>query len=82
MQLNKHAMMKIYLLLFLLGFIATMVDARLDLTTLNGDAVKLIDEVCCDDCSCSSSTFPPCKCNDTGRTCHRGCDNCNCGPFL
>lgn len=84
MQLNKlHAMMKISLLLFL-GFIATMVDARLDPspTTLNGVDFKLLNEVCCDDCSCSSSTFPPCTCNDSKRECNPGCDNCACetGP--
>ena len=83
MQLDKlNAMMKISLLLFLGFIIATMVDARLDPTNLNGDASKLLNEVCCDDCSCSSLTFPPCTCNDTGRKCNPGCDNCACetGP--
>jgi len=73
--------MKLSLLLFLLGFIAIVVDARLDLTTIITQEQN--NEGCCNDCECSSSTFPPCRCNDAiGRNCRPGCDSCVCESGL
>ncbi|AES80150.1 Bowman birk trypsin inhibitor [Medicago truncatula] len=64
MELNKKTMMKLALLVFLLSFTSTMVDAT---TT-----------ACCDSCPCTKSIPPQCHCTDIGETCHSACKSCLC----
>ncbi|KAI5428702.1 hypothetical protein KIW84_033628, partial [Lathyrus oleraceus] len=83
--MNKKAMMKLALVLFLLGFTATVVDARFDsnsfITQLlsNGGASN---KACCDSCLCTRSIPPRCRCNDIGETCHSACKTCICTRSL
>ncbi|CAK8542361.1 unnamed protein product [Lathyrus sativus] len=85
--MNKKAMMKLALMLFLLGFTATVVDARFDSTSFitqvlfNGDAgytIKSTTTACCDFCLCTRSFPPQCRCTDIGETCHSACKRCYC----
>ncbi|CAL5192669.1 unnamed protein product [Lathyrus oleraceus] len=83
--MNKKAMMKLALMLFLLGFTATVVDARFGSTSFitqllsNGDASN---KACCDSCLCTRSIPPQCQCNDIGETCHSACKACLCTRSL
>ncbi|XP_020219717.1 Bowman-Birk type wound-induced trypsin inhibitor [Cajanus cajan] len=83
--MELKAMVKVGLLLFLLGFTATTVEARFDpssfMTQLlwNGDdGVKTATTACCDACSCTKSIPPQCRCEDVGETCHSACKTCFC----
>nr|CAH04446.1 putative trypsin inhibitor [Lens orientalis] len=79
--MNKKTMMKLALMLFLLGFTATVVDARFDSTFFitqlfsNGDASN---KACCNSCPCTRSIPPKCSCSDIGETCHSACKSCLC----
>ncbi|KAI5428708.1 hypothetical protein KIW84_033631 [Lathyrus oleraceus] len=85
--INTKKMMKLALMVFLLGFTATVVDARFDSTSFitqllsNGDAgysIKSTTTACCDSCICTKSIPPQCHCTDVGKTCHSGCNLCLC----
>ncbi|WJX77587.1 hypothetical protein P8452_60880 [Trifolium repens] len=77
MELNKKAMMKLALLVFLLGFSAATVDARLDQTSFITQ-IKSTTTACCDGCGCTKSIPPQCHCSDIGETCHSACKSCFC----
>nr|BAF50740.1 trypsin inhibitor [Apios americana] len=86
MEMKKKVVMKVALLLFFLGFTAT-VDARFDPSSFisqllpNGDAsyyVKTTTKACCDLCLCTKSIPPQCRCADIGETCHSACKACLC----
>ncbi|KAK2434050.1 hypothetical protein P8452_31270 [Trifolium repens] len=86
MELNKNAMMKLALFLFLLGFTAT-IEARFDRASFitqvlsNGDTtydLKSTTTACCNNCICSKSIPPQCQCTDIGKTCHSACKLCRC----
>ncbi|KAJ1408604.1 Proteinase inhibitor I12, Bowman-Birk [Sesbania bispinosa] len=89
MELNKKGMVKVALLLFLLGFTAT-VDARFDPSSViaqvlpkggAGDGsyyVKSTTTACCDNCVCTKSNPPQCQCVDVKETCHSACKQCIC----
>ncbi|AES80153.2 Bowman birk trypsin inhibitor [Medicago truncatula] len=93
MNKNKKAMvMKLALLVFLLGFTSTVVDARFDSTSFitqvisNGDSTtnnydaKSTATACCNTCLCSvTPELTQCRCADVGKTCHSACKNCECG---
>ena len=86
---KKEMMMKLALLVFLLGFTSTVVDARFDrasfITQLlfNGEGtydVKSTTTACCNTCYCSvTPELTQCRCADVGKTCHSACKNCECG---
>ncbi|KAI5428698.1 hypothetical protein KIW84_033626 [Lathyrus oleraceus] len=85
--MNKKAMMKLALMVFLLGFTATVVDARFDSTSFitqllsNGDAgysIKSTTTACCDNCPCRSTIPLQCRCNDMKKKCHSACTTCLC----
>lgn len=88
LMMNKKAMvMKLALLVFLLGFTSTVVDARFDgssfITQLlsNGEAtyeVKSTTTACCNSCPCTKSIPPQCHCADIGEKCHSACKRCLC----
>ncbi|TKY65466.1 Seed trypsin/chymotrypsin inhibitor TI5-72 [Spatholobus suberectus] len=84
--MKLKVLVKVGLLLFLMGFSAT-VDARFDPSSFitqvlpNGDAnyyVKSTTTACCDNCVCTRSMPPKCKCEDVGETCHSACKLCIC----
>ena len=86
MEMNKKVVLKVAVLLFLLGLTAT-VDARSNPGTFaklitKGDAsnyfVKSTTTACCDDCVCTKSNPPICRCADRGDTCHSACNFCIC----
>ncbi|KAL2327861.1 hypothetical protein Fmac_021288 [Flemingia macrophylla] len=75
------AWVKVGLLVFLLGFTATTVDARFAEILPNGDGnyfVKTTTKACCDACPCTKSIPPQCRCEDIGETCHSACKTCIC----
>ncbi|XP_058741932.1 Bowman-Birk type proteinase inhibitor-like [Vicia villosa] len=78
--MNKKAMMKLALMLFLLGYTANVVNARSDSTSFltqvlfKGDDVK---PACCNKCLCKKKT-PTCICLDYRETCHPACEECLC----
>ncbi|KAL5058525.1 hypothetical protein RYX36_030129 [Vicia faba] len=85
--INKKKTMKLALMLFLLGFAATVADARFDSTSFitqllsNGDAgytIKSTTTACCNFCPCTKSIPPQCRCTDVGETCHSACKSCIC----
>ncbi|KEH23356.1 putative proteinase inhibitor I12, Bowman-Birk [Medicago truncatula] len=86
LMMNKKAMMmKLALLVFLLSFTSTMVDARFDrasfITQLlsNGEAnTKSTTTACCDFCPCTRSIPPQCQCTDVKEKCHSACKSCLC----
>nr|CAA56253.1 serine proteinase inhibitor [Medicago sativa] len=89
LMMNKKAMMmKLALLVFLLGFTSTVVDARFDQASFisqllfNGEAanydVKSTTTACCNFCPCTRSIPPQCRCTDIGETCHSACKSCLC----
>nr|ADV40039.1 BBI inhibitor [Lathyrus sativus] len=79
--MNKKAMMKLALMVFLLGFTANVVNARFDSASFitqvfsNGDDVK---SACCDTCLCTKSNPPICRCVDIRETRHSACNSCVC----
>nr|ADV40043.1 BBI inhibitor [Lathyrus sativus] len=79
--MNKKAMMKLALMVFLLGFTANVVNTRFDSASFitqvfsNGDDAK---SACCDTCLCTKSNPPTCRCVDVGETCHSACNSCIC----
>ncbi|TKY65462.1 Seed trypsin/chymotrypsin inhibitor TI5-72 [Spatholobus suberectus] len=84
--MELKVLVKVGLLLFLMGFTAT-VDARFDPSSLvtkllpKGDFhhyVKSTTTACCNDCLCTESDPPQCQCVDLGETCHSACKNCVC----
>ncbi|TKY65458.1 Seed trypsin/chymotrypsin inhibitor TI5-72 [Spatholobus suberectus] len=87
--MELKVLVKVGLLLFLMGFTAT-VDARFDpssfITQLipNGDAnnyyVKSTTTACCDKCVCYEDELDPpqCHCEDVGTRCHSECEVCRC----
>ncbi|GAU32766.1 hypothetical protein TSUD_323340 [Trifolium subterraneum] len=81
MELNRKAVMKLALFLFLLGF-STTVDAHFDqtssITQVLSNDVKSTTTACCDACPCTKSIPPQCRCNDIGETCHSACKTCLC----
>ncbi|TKY65464.1 Bowman-Birk type proteinase inhibitor [Spatholobus suberectus] len=86
-ELKKVTLVKAGLLLFLMGFTATTVDARFDpssfITQLltEGDFdhyVKSTTTACCDECYCTRSIPPQCHCADVGTSCHSACKSCLC----
>lgn len=89
--MNKKAMMKLALMLFLLGFTATVVDARFDSTFFitqllsNGDAgysIKSTTTACCDNCPCRRTIPLQCRCNDMKKKCHSACTTCLCTGYF
>jgi len=88
MELSMKVLVKVASLLFLLGFTATVVDARFDPSSFitqflpNAEAnnyyVKSTTNGCCDNCRCTISISPMCKCADIGETCHPSCKSCFC----
>ncbi|XP_028773437.1 Bowman-Birk type proteinase inhibitor-like [Neltuma alba] len=82
------AVMKLALVLFLMAFTATAVSGRRDPNTVlaqammnGGEAnymVKSTTGACCNNCTCTKSDPPQCRCNDVGTTCHSACKNCIC----
>ncbi|KAJ1408614.1 Proteinase inhibitor I12, Bowman-Birk [Sesbania bispinosa] len=80
--------MKVTMLLFLLGFTATVDAARFESTSFinkmllpNRDDsyfVKSTTTACCDNCYCTRSIPPQCHCADVGETCHSACKACLC----
>ncbi|KAH1235086.1 Seed trypsin/chymotrypsin inhibitor TI5-72 [Glycine max] len=77
---------KVGLVLFLLGFTATTVDATgfnpnslitQLLPQIEGDSddnyVKSNTEPCCDNCLCTNSIPPKCQCTDWAEDCHSAC---------
>ncbi|XP_061371548.1 Bowman-Birk type proteinase inhibitor-like [Gastrolobium bilobum] len=87
MELNNKVLVKVALFVFLLGVTAT-VDAHFDPASFinevlpnNGDGsyyVKSTTKACCDNCSCTKSIPPICRCTDIGETCHSACKFCIC----
>ena len=86
--MNKKAtMIRLALLVFLLGFTAT-VNARFDPTSFiaqvvsNGDAtnynVKFTAITCCNKCICTKTIPSVCRCVDVVETCRSGCYRCIC----
>nr|AFK45586.1 unknown [Medicago truncatula] len=81
-------MMKLALLVFLLGFTSTVVDARFDPTSFitqvisNGEAaydVKSTTTGCCNSCQCTRSFPQACVCTDVREKCNSpGCLDCVC----
>ncbi|KAG4388906.1 hypothetical protein GLYMA_09G260301v4 [Glycine max] len=82
---------KVGLVLFLLGFTATTVDATgfnpnslitQLLPQIEGDSddnyVKSNTEPCCDNCLCTNSIPPKCQCTDWAEDCHSACKGCIC----
>ncbi|AES80161.1 putative proteinase inhibitor I12, Bowman-Birk [Medicago truncatula] len=80
MELNK-ALLNVASLLFLLNFTAT-VDARFDPISLNTQVlsnVKLITTSCCDNCHCTTTIPPLCRCADIVKNkCNSACKLCVC----
>ncbi|KAG5095671.1 hypothetical protein JHK84_051259 [Glycine max] len=83
MELSMKVLVKVASLLFLLGFTATVVDARFDPSSFitqflpNAEAnnyyVKSTTKACCNSCPCTKSIPPQCRCSDIGETCHSAC---------
>ncbi|XP_058741927.1 Bowman-Birk type wound-induced trypsin inhibitor-like [Vicia villosa] len=89
--MNKKAMMKLAFMLFLLGFTATVADARFDSTSFitqllfndgAGYSIKSTTTACCNSCPCTRSIPPQCRCTDVGETCHSACKSCLCTRSL
>ncbi|RZB53523.1 Seed trypsin/chymotrypsin inhibitor TI5-72 [Glycine soja] len=88
MELSMKVLVKVASLLFLLGFTATVVDARFDPSSFitqflpNAEAnnyyVKSTTKACCNSCPCTKSIPPQCRCSDIGETCHSACKTCIC----
>ncbi|KAK7374247.1 hypothetical protein VNO80_07675 [Phaseolus coccineus] len=87
MELKTKVVLKVVSLLFLLGFASTTVDARFDPSSLitqllsKNDAnyfVNSTEKPCCDNCLCTRSIPPQCRCQDIGETCHSACKSCFC----
>ncbi|XP_020219357.1 Bowman-Birk type proteinase inhibitor [Cajanus cajan] len=85
--MELKALMKVGLLLFLMGFTATTVDASFDPSSFisevlpNGDGnyyMKSTTTACCDRCVCTRSIPPKCQCKDVGESCHSACKSCLC----
>nr|AFK47823.1 unknown [Medicago truncatula] len=74
--------MKIALLLFFLGLTTTIVDARFEpnslITQVISNGVKSTCKPCCNNCSCTFSIPPQCRCKDVKPTCHSACKTCRC----
>lgn len=83
--------MKVVLLLLILGFATTIIDARFDSNShisqvvSNGkdkDVGYYVKSTtctpCCDNCSCTKSIPPQCRCTDVKPTCHSACKSCRC----
>nr|QIJ55471.1 Bowman-Birk type wound-induced trypsin inhibitor-like protein [Cajanus platycarpus] len=77
--MELKAMVKVGLLLFLLGFTATAttVEARFDPSSFMSQILSTT-KACCDECSCTKSIPPQCRCEDVGETCHSACKTCIC----
>ncbi|XP_054788050.1 Bowman-Birk type proteinase inhibitor-like [Prosopis cineraria] len=80
---------KIGLVLFLVAAaITAAAEARFDVNTVVAQAlmggernymVKSTTTACCDNCACTKSIPPKCKCNDIlPENCHSACKNCIC----
>lgn len=84
--MNKNGLVKVALLLFLLSFATTIVNAQFDQSSLiNGDAsyyVKSTTTACCDTCYCTKSKPLQCRCVDIRETCHSACKSCICQESL
>ncbi|AES80166.1 putative proteinase inhibitor I12, Bowman-Birk [Medicago truncatula] len=87
MESNKNTFVKLSVLLLLLCFTATIVDARFDSTPFttrvlsNGEDTYdvIYHSACCDKCECyvkEGHFFPQCICRDDG--CHSACKKCDC----
>jgi len=70
MELKIKVLLKVASLLFLLGFVSTTVYANYE--------VKSTEKPCCDNCPCTKSIPPQCRCEDIGETCHSACKSCFC----
>jgi hypothetical protein len=80
MEVNK-TLLKVALLLFLFEFTAT-IDTHFGQSSINTQVlpnVKFITTSCCDDCYCTTTIPPLCRCADIVKiTCNSGCKLCVC----
>ncbi|CAK8542356.1 unnamed protein product [Lathyrus sativus] len=74
-------------LLFLFLSLATITEARFEpnslITQVLSNGVKSTTcAPCCDNCGCTKSIPPQCRCTDVKPTCHSACKSCRCFETL